>query len=138
MTPDFEQKLRWFIEQFERGDFEAAVAIYSPEGVQDMSALGVGTFEGREAIREFLEDWREPYQDIELALEEVRDLGNDVTLTVLVQHARLPGSSVFLSVGGGGGGWVAVWRDGLIERNTVYPESDEARAAAERLAEERG
>jgi hypothetical protein len=32
------------------------------------------------------------------------------------------------------------WRDGLIERITDYPESDidQARAAAERLAEERG
>jgi hypothetical protein len=30
------------------------------------------------------------------------------------------------------------WSDGLIVRNTTYPDIDEARAAAERLAEERG
>jgi hypothetical protein len=35
------------------------------------------------------------------------------------------------------GGWVAVWRDGLIERNTVYEDLDQARADAERLAVER-
>jgi hypothetical protein len=32
---------------------------------------------------------------------------------------------------------VAVWHDGLIERNTVFLDIDEARAAADRLAEER-
>jgi hypothetical protein len=33
---------------------------------------------------------------------------------------------------------VAVWADGLIERLTTYTDIDEARAAAERLAEEPG
>jgi hypothetical protein len=33
---------------------------------------------------------------------------------------------------------VGSWREGLAERFTVYTEIDEARAAAERLAEERG
>ena len=35
---------------------------------------------------------------------------------------------------------VGAWVDGLIVRVTIYPETDidEARAAAERLAEERG
>jgi hypothetical protein len=33
---------------------------------------------------------------------------------------------------------VVTWIDGLIERTTNYFDIDEARAAAERLAEERG
>jgi len=33
---------------------------------------------------------------------------------------------------------VAVWEEGLIVRGTTYDDPDEARAAAERLAEERG
>ena len=33
---------------------------------------------------------------------------------------------------------VGVWREGLIERVTSYRDIDEARAAAERLAESRG
>jgi hypothetical protein len=32
---------------------------------------------------------------------------------------------------------VSIWTAGLIERNTNYGDIDEARAAAERLAEER-
>ncbi len=35
-------------------------------------------------------------------------------------------------------GWVAVFVEGLISHLTVYPDIAEARAAAERLAEERG
>jgi hypothetical protein len=89
----------------------------------------------REAIREFLEPWREPYEDFELELEEFHDQGNGVAPSVLVQRGRLPGSGSFVSVRGG---HVGIWRDRLIERNTVYLDIDEARAAAERLAEERG
>jgi hypothetical protein len=101
----------------------------------DTSAAGaLEVFEGREAIRKFLEVWRGPYQDFELELEEFHDQGSGVTLSVLVQPGRLPGSSSFVSVRGG---HVGVWCDGLIERNTVYLDIDEARAAAERLAEER-
>jgi hypothetical protein len=33
---------------------------------------------------------------------------------------------------------VVEWSNNLIARNTTYPDIDEARAAAERLAEERG
>jgi hypothetical protein len=33
---------------------------------------------------------------------------------------------------------VTLWTDGLIERSSIYTDIDEARAAAERLAEERG
>ena len=51
------------------------------------------------------------------------------------QRGRLPGST----------GWVqtriadvVTWAGGLIERQTAYTDVDEARAAAERLAQERG
>lgn len=33
---------------------------------------------------------------------------------------------------------VVVWVDGMIVRNTAYPDIDEARTAAQRLGEERG
>jgi hypothetical protein len=102
----------------------------------DTSAAGaLEVFEGREAIREFLEVWRGPYQDYELELEDFHDQGNGVTLSVILQRGRLPGSSSFVSVRAG---HVGVWRDGLLERNTVYLDIDEAREAAERLAQERG
>jgi ketosteroid isomerase-like protein len=133
-TQHLEEKVRRFIEEFVDGDFESAVTIYAPDAVQDMSTTGLGTFAGHHAIREFFEVWRGPYENLELELKEFHDLGNGVSLSVLAQRARLPGSSVFFSVRGG---WVGVWRGGLIERNTVYQDLDQARADAERLAEER-
>jgi ketosteroid isomerase-like protein len=54
---------------------------------------------------------------------------------MFIQRGRPPDST----------GWVELryaavytWRDGLIERATQYSDIDEARAAAERLAQERG
>ena len=123
------------LEAIGRRDFEVAVAIYAPDGVWDMSAVGMGVFEGRYAIREFLKDWREPYEELELALEELHDLGNEVTVAFVAQRGRLRGSMSPVSIGGG---YVGVWRNTLVKRNTYYLDTDEARAAAERLAEERG
>jgi ketosteroid isomerase-like protein len=75
------------------------------------------------------------YTDMEWNAEEIRDLGNAVTFAVILQRGRVVGSSGFVQLRYAS---VAVWRDGLIVRNTTYTDIDEARAAAERLAEERG
>jgi hypothetical protein len=71
---------------------------------------------------------------LEYGLEEVRDLGNGVVYAVVVQNARPAGSASHVRAREG---WVFVLVRGLITRLTVY-EVEEARAAAERLAEERG
>jgi hypothetical protein len=68
-------------------------------------------------------------------IEEFRELGNGVTFCVIAQRGWLPDSTSPISVSGG---YVGLWRAGLIERVTVYPDIDDARAAAERLAQERG
>jgi hypothetical protein len=36
------------------------------------------------------------------------------------------------------GAVITTWLDRLIERSTAYPDPDQARAAGERLAQERG
>jgi hypothetical protein len=51
------------------------------------------------------------------------------------QRARLPDGSGFVELRNGA---VDTWADGLIGGSTIYAHLDEARAAAERLAEERG
>ena len=99
-----------------------------------MSAVGLGVYEGREAIRGFFEEWRGSYEDFEQVLEEFHDLGNGVTLAVIRQRGRLRSSSGFVEQRYGG---VAIWSDALLERATTYNDVDEARAAAERLAAER-
>ncbi len=134
-TPDLEEASRRILEAFARGDFDAVMSLYAPNAVWDMSPMGFVAYEDHEAIRGFFEDWWGAYEHYELVLEEFRDLGNGVTLAVIHQRARLPGSSGFVELR-----WAAVgvWADGLSGRTTAYTDIDEARAAAERLAQERG
>jgi ketosteroid isomerase-like protein len=62
-TPDLEETARRSREALNRGNLDAAVAMYAPDAVWDVSLLGLeGVFEGREAIRGALEDLRAPYQ----------------------------------------------------------------------------
>jgi len=133
-TPDLEDKVRRSIDAFPRGDFDAVMSPYTPNAVWDMSAVGLGVYEGREAIRGYFEEWRGSYEDFEQVLEEFHDLGNGVTLAVIRQRARLRSSSGFVEQRYPR---VAIWSDALLERATTYNDIDEARAAAERLAEER-
>ena len=72
---------------------------------------------------------------MEWKAEEIRDLGNAVTFAVIRQHGRVVGTSGSVQLRYAS---VINWSDGLIVRNTTYTDIDEARAAAERLAAERG
>ena len=91
-------------------------------------------FEGQAAIRAFVEGWFGLYEELEFKLEEVHDLGNGVAFAVVVQRGRPVGIAGHVQQREG---WVYVWVGGLIARLTAS-DIDEGRAAAERLAEERG
>jgi ketosteroid isomerase-like protein len=132
-TTDLEEKTRQAIEAGNRGDFDVALALYAPGAVWDLRA-GWIVMEGREAIRDFLNDWIGSYNDWDQELEEFRDLGNDVSFAVLHQRGRLKGSSGLVELRYAA---VTKWADGVMERITTYTDIDEARIAAERLADER-
>ena len=136
-TPDLEEAIRRLTEAANRRppDYDGALAMYAEDAVVDNTSVGVGLFEGREAIRRFFEDWIAAYDDFEQTVEEVRDLGNGVTFAVFLLRGRLAASSASVEFRYAG---VSTWTDGLVERVTTYTDIDEARAAAERLAEERG
>ena len=134
-TPDLEELARRSNEAFDRGDFDAALAMYTPDAVWDMSSTGAGVFEGRDAIRSFWEDWFGAYQEWAHVIEEWHNLGNGVGLFVSLQRGRPAGSSGFVELRYAS---VAIARaDGLAERIMIYTDIDQARAAAERLAESR-
>jgi ketosteroid isomerase-like protein len=134
-TNDLLVKLRGITEAYIRRDFDAAAAVYSPRGVLDLSPLGIGIFEGRQAIRGLFADWFDPYEEVTIRIGELRGFGNDVTLGVLYYTGRPAGSTRLVQVRHA---YTSTWTDGLIERTTAYADVDEARMAAERLAAERG
>ena len=110
------------------------MSFYGPDAVWDLSPGGLGVFRGRAAIRESMEDWFGSFDEIETQLEEVVDLGGGVAFIVVNQKGRLAGSESDVKVRYAA---VSVCVDGLIESMTNYLDIDEARAAAERLAQER-
>src|SRR2546429_9038533 len=111
------------------------MSFYAPDAVWDSSPLGMEVYEGQAAIRRFFADWWGSYEQFEMALEEALDLGNGVAFALAIQKGRPAGSSSEVRLRYAA---VAVWENGLIVRVTNYTDIDEARAAAERLAEERG
>jgi ketosteroid isomerase-like protein len=118
----------------EAHDRDEAISFYAPDAVWDATPWGMGRFEGREAILGFFEDWRGSYSGLAFEAEEIRDLGNGITFDVIVQEGRPLGSSGVVQLRYAS---VTEWVDNLIVSNTTYTDIDEARVAAERLAEER-
>ena len=114
-------------------EIDAVIGFYAPDAVFDQPTFGV--FEGRAAIRSFIEDWFGAYDEIETEAEERRDLGHGLAFVVYVQRGRLRGSTRWVHARVA---LVNAWVDGLIQRTTLYLDIDQARAAAERLAQERG
>jgi hypothetical protein len=107
----------------------------STDAVWDVSLQGMGAFEARDAVGGLIEDWSGVYEDSEQRVEELRDLGNGVTFGLALLRGRRPGSAGFVELRYA---VVATWVDGLIPRITSYADIDQARADAERLAQERG
>ena len=131
-TPDPVELVGRAFEAANRRDLDAAASSFAEDATFDGRALG-DRFEGRAAIRSFLEDWFGTYEELEIGLEEVRDLGGGVVFAVVVQNGRPAGSAGHVRQREG---WVYVWVEGLIAQFTIS-DIDEARAAAERLAESR-
>ena len=133
-TPDLTELVRRSAQPANVRDYDAAMRFWAPDGVLDLSLTVLGTYEGHAAIRAFFEEWVGAYDDFQFEFEEVHDLGNGVAFAVAVQNARLAGSTGLVQARYA---VVSIWLDGLIERVTNYFDIDAARAAAERLAQER-
>jgi ketosteroid isomerase-like protein len=135
-TPNVVELTRRLDEAANRRDVDAMMSFYAPDAA--VESVGLGTsFEGRTAIRGFWEDMTVAYEEFEWRSEEILDLGNGVGFGVVRASGRPAGGTgrIELRIA-----TVAVWEEGLIVRGTTYGYSDidQARAAAERLAKERG
>jgi ketosteroid isomerase-like protein len=134
-TPDLEELARASLEAVNRRDFDALTTYSAPNFVYDTSPSGFGVYEGEAAIRDFITGYWDAFEELSFELEEFVDLGNGVTFSVNCQHARPVGSSAQMHAREA---HVTEWTKGMVVRVTVYTDIEEGRAAAERLAEERG
>ena len=134
-TPDLVELARLSFQPAKSRNFDGMMAFWADDPVWDLSPMGLGVYRGTAAVRGFFEDWIGSYELFEVELEECRDLGEGVVLNVVVQRASLAGSSGEVTIRYAS---IAVWEDALIVSVTNYTDIDEARAAAERLAESRG
>ena len=133
-TPDLVELVRRQLEPVNRRDLDAVMSVCPPDGVYATSH-GLRLFEGPAAIGAFLRDWWDAFEEVRFELEEVLDLGNEVTFSVVREDARPAGSAGHVRAREA---YVQEWVDGMTARVTTYADIDEARAAAERLPEERG
>jgi limonene-1,2-epoxide hydrolase len=130
-TPDLVERLRLFFAAASRRDLDTLTTFYASDAVLDLSDLGLGTYDGLDAIRAFVEDWFRSYAEYEVSADEILRLGENVILTINTQMARLPGSRGLVRLHDA---YVFLFEDSLIVRWTAYRDIDKARAAAERLA----
>lgn len=135
-TPPYDlvQLTRAWLEAGTSGDLERTLSFLGPDPVWDMSPMGMGVFKGLTAIRGFYDDWMGAYDDYRIEAEEIYDLGNGVTFCVVLQQGRPAGSDGTVQLRYG---TCAEWVDGKAVRVWNYTDIDEARAAAEQLAESR-
>jgi ketosteroid isomerase-like protein len=133
-TPDLVERWRQAPEAAIRRDFDAMMGIFAPDAVWEVQPLGI-SHSGAPAIRSFLEDWFSSYEDWEDDQEEGLDLGNGVVFVVSRLDAHPVGSPARVQERWS---FTVLWAAGMVVRVTGRNDINEARAAAERLAEERG
>jgi ketosteroid isomerase-like protein len=131
-TPDLVALVREQLEALDRRDLDAVMSFVAEDTIFDGRALG-DHFEGRPAIRRFIDDWFRAWEKLDFEPEQVTDLGGGVVFAVVVQDGRPLGGHGRV---GQREGWVYRWVGASIARLTIF-EVDEGRAAAERLAGQR-
>jgi ketosteroid isomerase-like protein len=134
-TSDLVELTRRSYEVATRGDLDALVSFYTCDVVYDVSDAGLGTFEGARAVRGFFEDWWASYDEYATEVEEILDFGHGVVFSAYRENVRLAGSDGTLEQRRA---FVSMWASSKVEWMKSYLDIDEARAAGERLARERG
>jgi ketosteroid isomerase-like protein len=131
MTPDLVELVRFTFEAANRRDFDAILDFYAPD------AIWLGTVddaEGVAAIRDLWVSYYSAFEEVRLIVDDVVDFGDGVVLAAHRHVGRLVGGAALSERR------VFVYKfvEGRIVQAGDFADIDEARAAAERLAEERG
>ena len=133
-VPDPVQRLRDAFAAAGAEDLDGVTAGLARDAVWEMDEVGLGPFEGVDAIRAFLLEWWSLWEEHNHRVEEVHILSERVGYAIIREDGRMKGSDVVLEARVA---HVIESVDGLVVRDTTYTDIDTARAVAERLAEER-
>jgi ketosteroid isomerase-like protein len=111
---------------FADGGVEAAVEFWDPE-INYRAAEGaiddVGEMHGREAVRRYVQDWFDMFDDLAVVVEEIVDVGDDRVLSIqrLTGRAKLSGAETDLRYA-----LVSTVRDGKIVQGREYMDKEQA------------
>ena len=134
-TPGLAAVIRAWFEAGDRRELDTVMSVFDPDVVLDLSHVGVGSYTGHAAVREFVADWWGNYEEFENKPEEIIDLDGGIVLAICHQTARPVGISGQVQRSDA---YVFLFEEGACVRWTAYPDIDEGRAEAKPLAEERG
>jgi ketosteroid isomerase-like protein len=92
MSQENVERLRQSYEAWNQRDFDSALALYDHDVVWTFTAEARGAafqsdYRGRDGVREFWDTFIEPWEDVNIEVEEIRDAGDSV-LALVVFHAR--------------------------------------------------
>jgi ketosteroid isomerase-like protein len=132
-TPDLVELTRALFDAAQRQDFETITSLLAPDAAFESVALAL-SLSGARTIGGFLEEWMGVFEDYSVELEEGLDLSHGVVFAAARSTARLPGSDALIRQREA---YVFTFVDGLIARAVGYLDIDDARAAANLLAESR-
>jgi ketosteroid isomerase-like protein len=132
-TPDLVEVVAGLFEAADRGDWDTVLSAYAPYAVLE-TADGVFDAVSPARMRGFWEEVAATFEDFAIKVETVVDLGNGIVYSIYRAEGRLAGSTGVVTERTA---MIYEWVDGRITRLITRPDVDEARAAAERLAEER-
>jgi len=135
-TPDLVELMGRAFEATSCRDFDGLMSFFAEDATWSPTPLGI-RLEGRAAIRDNLEAWLAPYEEYKIEPERIMEHANGVVWVIAVQEGRPAGAAASARVREVWS-YVALWEDGIVVQLEAYRDADEARAAAERLAEERG
>jgi ketosteroid isomerase-like protein len=129
MSEENVELVRKSIDAFNRGDLDAWMGFLSPDVVwesQDVRGI-TPVYRGRAGAREWLEQFRELFEEIRLEIEQITALGDDRVLNGYTEIGRGRGSGEPMEQTV----WSILWvAEGLITRRQGFPTRDKALEAA--------
>jgi ketosteroid isomerase-like protein len=125
--------VRGFWASAQSHDWDAILPFFADDVAWDLAPVGLSVFRGKEQLRAHWEEWMRGYDELEFDAA-ARELGGGLVLAEIHQRGYPVGSGALVETQQT---YLYRWVDGIVVRVTLYPHTDEARAAAERLAKER-